>query len=106
MFDPAASYRELPIYVMCSEVGQRIPDMLLTATFSSVFLKVNAMPPHMMSELTYKIITSVVILLTSNNLYNLIEHVINQLDFVRHLGTAKNSQERFVWVLQGLCKEL
>jgi hypothetical protein len=51
-------------------------------------------------------ITSVVILSTGNNLYNLIEHVINQLDFIRHLGATKNSQERFVWVLQGLCKEL
>ncbi len=65
--------------------------MLLTATFSSVFLKVNAMPPHMMSELTYKVIMSVTILSTGSNLYNLVEHVVNQLDFVRHLGTTKNS---------------
>jgi hypothetical protein len=64
--------------------------MLPTATFSSVFLKVNAMPPHMMSELTYEVIISVVILLIGNNLYNLVKHVINQLDFVRNLGTTKN----------------
>jgi hypothetical protein len=90
----------------CLEVDQRDPDMLLTATFSSVFLKVNAMPPHIMSELTYKVITSAAILSTGNNLYNLIEHIVNQLDFVRDLGTAKNSQKRFVWILQGFCKEL
>ena len=89
------------------EVGQRNPNVLLTATFSSVFLKVNAMPPHMMSELTYRVKTSVVILSTDNkDVKNLIQHVINQLNFVRHLGTAQNSQERFVRVLQGLCKEL
>src|SRR6266853_307330 len=80
--------------------------MLLTATFSSSFLKVNAMPPHMMSELTYNVIVSVLILLTSNKLNNLVEHVIDELDFIRNLSTTQNSEERFVWVLQSLRKKL
>ena len=64
--------------------------MLLTATFSSVFLKVNAMPPHMISELTFKVVISVIILSSGNNIHNLIEQVINQLDFVRNFRATKN----------------
>lgn len=91
--------------VVLLQVSQRESDILPTATFSSVFLKVNAIPPHMMSELTYIVTISMLILSTGKDLNNLVKHVIDQLDFVRNLGTTENSQERSVWVLQGPRKE-
>lgn len=63
-----------------------------TATFSSVFLKVKAIPPQIISELTWlRYIRSCKYLHLSRA--NLVQHVINELNLVRDLSTAEDGKE-------------
>jgi len=51
--EPAASNKEFPIYERLTG-GQVANDVRPTETLSSVFLNVNAIPPQMIKESTYR----------------------------------------------------
>ena len=70
-----------------------------TATFSRTFLKVKAMPPQMIKELTCD--ESQYIRDTAYMDSYLVQHVLNELDLVRDLSSSQNSQERTLRVLEG-----